>query len=300
MNSMTGFGRGSAERSGVVATVEVRSVNSRYAEVSVRLPRELAARETDVQQQVKAAFARGRFSVTVQVEDRREAAIGLRVDEGKARAYGELLRQAAKAAGISGLGTIRVEDLMRLPDVLVSSEDSATGDDPAVWDASQAALGEALGALAAMRAHEGAALRVDLAERMDALEAFIEDVEQRAPQRVAEARERITQRLADLLEDEARLQSLVESGRLEAEVAILADKLDVTEEVVRLRAHLAQFREALSSDEPVGRKLNFLSQEIGREVNTVGSKSNDAALAHLAVRMKEEVEKVREQVQNVE
>lgn len=298
MNSMTGFGRGSAERDGVEATVEIRSVNNRYAEVAVRMPRGLAARESAVQQRVKERFERGRFSVTVQVEDAREAAAGLRVDAAKARAYGALLREAAEAAGL-GAGTVRLDDLMRLPDVLVP-EEGTSDDDGAAWSATDAALSGAMDALEEMRRAEGTALRADLDARLDALAALTADVEARAPERVAEARDRLKTRLAELLGDDARLATLVDAGRLESEVAILADKLDVTEETVRLHAHLAQFRDALGTGEPVGRKLNFLAQEIGREINTVGSKSNDARLAHIAVAMKEEVEKVREQVQNVE
>ena len=141
---------------------------------------------------------------------------------------------------------------------------------------------------------EGEALRDDLAARADALEALVAAVEARAPERTAEARARLHERLDDLV-GAGRL----EPGRLEAEVALLADKLDVTEEAVRLRSHLGQFRAALAETEPVGRRLNFLTQEIGREANTVGSKANDADLTRLAVAMKEEVEKIREQVQNV-
>ncbi|MGB3543292.1 endoribonuclease YicC domain-containing protein, partial [Rubrivirga sp.] len=146
--------------------------------------------------------------------------------------------------------------------------------------------------LEAMRRAEGATLAADLEARVGALEALTASVDERAPNRLVEARQRLLDRLSDL-------EGSLEAGRLEAEAVMLADKLDVTEETVRLRSHLGQFRAALEADEPVGRRLNFLVQEIGREVNTVGSKANDAALTRLAVSMKEEVEKIREQVQNV-
>ena len=147
-----------------------------------------------------------------------------------------------------------------------------------------------------MRRAEGAALHADLAARADALDALLDAVRARAPERVAEARERLAERLAALLDG---TDGRLDPARLEAEVALLADKLDVTEETVRLASHLDQFREALGADEPVGRRLGFLAQELNRETNTIGAKANDAETTRLAVAMKEEVEKIREQVQNV-
>ena len=170
-----------------------------------------------------------------------------------------------------------------------------TSDDGAVWRVAEVALAAACDRLAQMRAQEGQALADDLSARLDALSRMTDEVEARAPGRVVEARARLTERLTEILGDER-----IDPARLEIEIALLADRLDVTEECVRLRAHLRFFREAMASDEAHGRRLNFLAQEIGREVNTVGSKANDTQVAHLAVGMKEELEKIREQVQNVE
>ena len=287
--SMTGFGRGTARVGGAEAAVEVRAVNGRHADVTVRGLGPLASHETDVQRAVKDAIGRGTATVQVSVTSP-DAAAGLRLDADAARAAGDLLRRAAQAAGL-GPDAVRLEDVLRVGAVLVPDEPADDGDG---WAAVQAALAGALGRLDAMRRAEGAALAADLAARADALAGLADAVDARAPVRLEAARQRLRDRLAELAGTVA-----LEPGRLEAEAVLLADKLDVTEETVRLRSHLDQFRAALAADEPVGRRLNFLAQEVGREVNTVGSKANDAEVTRLAVAMKEEVEKIREQVQNV-
>ncbi|ARA94085.1 YicC family protein [Rhodothermaceae bacterium RA] len=288
--SMTGFGRGRARVDDVMATVEMRSVNNRFCEVSVRLPRALAARENDVQALVKQAFERGRISVQIQLE-RTGPQAPVRVDEAAARGYAALLETLRRAAGVSD--PVRLEHLLTFSsELLVPVEEEA---DEAVWAAVEQALAEAVAGMRTMRRQEGAALQADLQQRIDRLAEELARVEARAPERVREARQKLHDRLADLLGDDR-----LDPDRLEQEIALLADRLDVTEECVRLRSHLQLFAEALHSDEAVGRKLNFIAQEINREVNTIGSKANDAAVAHAAVRMKEELEKIREQVQNVE
>lgn len=292
ISSMTGFGRGTAQRHGYLATVELRSVNKRFFEASVRMPSALAPYETDVQARLNEAFDRGRITVQVQVERSAEAALPLRVDEQAARAYRRLLDDLRRAAGLDE--PVHLEHLLNYPDVFTTAEDDETAAEQQ-WEAVQEALEAAIPDLRAMRRQEGEALHADLAARIDAIEQELDAAEMRAPERVEEARERLRTRIHGLLDDDR-----VDPDRLELEIALLADKLDVTEECVRLRSHLQLFREALASDEPVGRKLNFIVQEIHREVNTIGSKSNDPDLAHGAVRMKEEVEKIREQVQNVE
>ncbi|PAP76037.1 YicC family protein [Rubrivirga marina] len=291
LRSMTGFGRGTAREGDAEATVEVRTVNGRFAEVSVRGLGELAEREAAIQGLVKVAIDRGNATVHVSASAG-DGDSGLRVDTAAAARLGALLREAAEAAGL-GAGAVTVADLLRAGDVLAPAPPDPAHAETA-WAATRAALADALDRLEAMRRAEGAALHDDLAARADALEGLTRDVEQRAPIRLEVARQRLRDRLGDL----ADVPDL-DPGRLEAEAVLLADKLDVTEETVRLRSHLDQFREALVEAEPVGRRLNFLAQEIGREVNTIGSKANDAELTRLSVSMKEELEKIREQVQNV-
>ena len=292
ITSMTGFGRGTAQTEAAEATVEMRSVNNRFLDVSVRMPHRLAAYETEVQSRIKAAFERGRVSVQVQVEQVATADLGVQVNAAAARAYGELLRELRREAGIEE--PVRLEDVLRYSDVFEPVEEQPE-DMEALWQAVSDALHGAIEGMRQMRHDEGRALAADLHARIDAIEATVADVEARAPLRVSEAQERLRTRLAELLDDDR-----VDNDRLEVEIAILADKLDVTEEIVRLHSHLALFREALANDDAVGRKLNFIVQEIHREVNTIGSKANDPEVARYAVQMKEEVEKIREQVQNVE
>ncbi|RMF59741.1 MAG: YicC family protein [Bacteroidetes bacterium] len=291
--SMTGFGRATAEAEGFTATVEMRSVNSRFCEVSVRLPRAMAAYEAEVQRRVKQAFARGRINVNIQVERQGDEALALKVDRKAAWAYARMLEAVREAAGLED--PVRLEHLLQFSEIFNPPEEAEEDAAEPAWAAVEAALAAAIETLRAMRRQEGAALETELAARLDALEALLNDVEARAPLRLDEARTRLYERLEELLGDER-----INPDRLELELALLADKLDVTEECVRLRSHLALFREALAGSEPVGRKLNFLAQEINREVNTIGSKANDAAVAQLVVRMKEELEKIREQVENVE
>ena len=289
--SKTGFGRGRAEVSGETATVEIRSVNNRFCEVSVRSPRALNEHESAIQKRVKEAFARGRISVGIQVEATGEDALPTQVNAPIARAYGRLLADLSAAAGIEA--PVTLDHLLKFSDVLVTEPAPEVA--VRTWEAVRQALDDAIDRMAAMRRDEGRALQAELARRIDEIEAGLDAVEQRAPLRLDEARARLEERLEELLAD-----NRLNPDRLEAEIALIADRLDVTEECVRLHSHLALFREALGSDQPVGRKLNFLAQEINREVNTIGSKANDAEVAHIVVGMKEALEKIREQVENVE
>lgn len=288
--SMTGFGRGTASADGTDVTVEVRSLNGRYCDVTVRSPRGLAPHEADIQNRVKDALERGKVNVSVQVQRPTESA-PLRVDAAAASAYRRLLDELRAAARIEE--PVGMEHLLKFPDLLVADEDD-TDEDEALWTATQDALTEALAALTAMRRQEGDALETDLRDHLAALETELDAVEQAAPARIEAARAALHERIADLFDDER-----IDRDRLELEIALLADRLDVNEECVRLRSHLALFRDALASEEAVGRRLNFLAQEFNREINTIASKANDPAIAHRAVTMKEELEKIREQVQNV-
>jgi uncharacterized protein (TIGR00255 family) len=292
IDSMTGFGRGQAEVGSASATAELRSVNNRFCEISVRLPRNLAQYESEVLTRLKKAFSRGRINAQIQVETTSEQILPIQLDTEAVRAYSALLHRLRDAAGISE--PLRLEHLLNYSDIFTTDEttDEASAD---LWAAAEGALEQAIGEMQKMRRQEGVALLADLDARVDAIMGFLEQVEARAPGRVAEGRERLKSRVRELVEDER-----IDPTRLELEIALLADRLDITEECVRLRSHLDLFRQALHSENPEGRKLNFISQEINREVNTIGSKANDAEIARLAVDMKDELEKIREQVQNVE
>ena len=290
--SMTGFGRGSSDRAGVSTWVELRSVNNRFLEISVRLPRLISEREQDIQSRIRQAFSRGRISVQVQLDESTTDGPALRVNESAALAYKKLLDDVRNATGIHE--PVGLHHLLTFSDVF-TAEDDAAGAAERLWESLQEALNAAIADMLRMREEEGRALKADLEARLDTIECELEAVEQRAPDRIAEARSRLLGRLEEVLGDER-----VNPERAELEIVLYADRLDVTEECVRLRSHLTLFRGALASEEATGRRLNFLVQEMNREINTIGSKANDAAIAHRAVTMKEELEKIREQVQNVE
>ncbi len=293
MHSMTGFGRGTATTpTGRAVSAEVKTVNGRFLDVKVRTPRALGAFEASAERLVRTHLARGTASVHLSLDESSDGET--RVDQSAARRHVVLLRELAAAAGIDE--PVRLDHLLRFSDVFTTDAPARADDaDDALDAAASAALTAALDDLVAMRAREGAVLADDLTARLDRLAEMTAEAETMAPQRVVEARQRLTDRLDDLVGS-----GRVAPERIEQEIALLADRLDVTEETVRLRAHLRFFHEAIAGDEPPGRRLGFLVQEMGREVNTLGSKANDAAMQHLVVAMKEEIEKIKEQAANVE
>ena len=292
VRSMTGFGRGEAASAGFQATVEARSVNNRFCEVRLRLPRTLGAFENEAQSLVKSRMARGKIDVSVQVQQTDGAELGLSVNGSVARGYTQLLTELLRETQIDD--KIRLTHLLGFSDIFDKEADEETTAEDA-WKVVKEALALALDSLDKMRVQEGNALRTDLQARLDGLKVELVSVEERAPERIAENRERLVQRIGELFEDER-----VDPERLEVEIAILADRLDVSEEIVRLYSHFEQFGEAIASDEPIGRRLNFLTQEMNREVNTIGSKANDAQIATHVITMKELLEQIREQVSNVQ
>ncbi len=295
VHSMTGFGRGRASAGDTSVTVEIRSVNKRHHDVSLRLPDELVDLEGAVQAQLKETFERGRFVVDVEVEAGAGEELPVDVDTDTVIQYKKLLERISAAAQIQE--PIRLEHLLHFDALFTGDEADGSPDlDPeALQPAVETALSDAVDALREMRAQEGTALREDLADRIDVIEKNVNAVEDRAPERVKERQERLRTRLDELVADDR-----IDPDRIETEIALLADKLDVTEECVRLHSHLQMFREAMDGDEPAGRKLKFITQEIHREANTIGAKANDETISRCAVQMKEEIEKIREQIRNVE
>lgn len=291
LKSMTGFGSGEAVAGSKRVTVEVRSVNHRFAEVVLRMSRTLSPLEERVRKLVLRQAARGRFEVAVNLMDEGEKTSLVKVDKALAMDYHKALRELAKELGISA--EITAEQLSRFPQVFTLQEEEV--DLEMVWEALERALAEALAGLLQMRIQEGSHLEKDIIHRISRIEQFIKEIASREDSVVQAYRERLRARISDLL-GEAPVDEL----RLAQEVAIFADRSNITEELVRLQSHLGQFRRLLASEGPVGRKLDFLIQEIHRETSTLSAKSNDAEITHLAVEIKGELEKVREQVQNVE
>jgi len=288
--SMTGYGRGEAKDHGVTAIVELRGVNSRFLEVVARLPRSLSLRENDIKEIVRKSVTRGKVNIVVTIERENGGDPGLRINASAARSYLRLLAQLKKATKIRE--TIKLEHLLRFSEVLEGGEVERA--DETEWETFQKALREALTQFVRMRANEGAELRKDFESRLDLLEQTLTEIEAISRGQVPQERARLRERISDLMNGEH-----VDEGRLEVEIALLADRLDVTEECVRFHSHNKFFLAALD-EEAAGRKLNFLVQEMNREANTIGSKSSSVDIAHRVVRLKEELERIREQLQNIE
>ncbi|HYF75757.1 MAG TPA: YicC/YloC family endoribonuclease [Symbiobacteriaceae bacterium] len=291
VRSMTGFGRGESSSDFGRIVVEMKAVNHRFSEVVFRMPRQFSALEEPARKLILAKVSRGRVDVFVSWEAAAKAR-GVSVDKELAIAYYNAL--SALGEEIGSKSELSLDTLAKLPDVLKVEEGQVTADD--LWPTFEAATALAVDNLIAMREREGATLAQDLLARIAHIEEVGGAVAQRAPGVVEEYRARLAKRLEDLLGQ----SNVVDPQRLAQEVAVFADRSDITEEIQRLGSHISQFRAALAGSDAVGRKLDFLVQEIGREINTIGSKANDATITNHVVDAKSELEKVREQVQNIE
>lgn len=293
MKSMTGFGRGEARQESTSTTwvVECSSVNRKQLEVSVSLPRDLGDLETQVRNQVSAVCSRGRVSVQVRSDQAAAGETMPRLDQIVAARYVHELREMAARIGISQ--DISLSEVVRLPGVLVTEARETVVEE--VWPVVQTALDAALKQFIEMRAAEGAHLREEMETRLATIEALAAKIAELAPSVPEHQREMLRQRL-----EKAGLPLPLDDERIVKEIALFADRTDISEELSRAASHVKQFRAYLASDEPVGRSLDFLIQEFFREFNTMGSKCNHAAIAHNVVSAKTELEKIREQIQNVE
>ena len=290
MLSMTGYGKGEYAEGGIRLTAEVRSVNNRYLDVAVKAPKIFLSREDAVRALVRKKVGRGHVDVFVSLKDEREKPASFQPDLRVAAAYLQAVR-ALQTAFPETENDFTLTALLKVPDVLKQEESALDEELTAVLDK---ALSEALDALNRMRETEGKKLKADLLSRMDAIAGFVEQISARAPLVAETYRARLAERVQKALEG-----ADVDEGRLLTEVAVFADKSNIDEELTRLRSHIAQFRSILR--EPVaGRKLDFLVQEFNRETNTVCSKSNDLTVTSLGLALKNEIEKIREQVQNLE
>ncbi len=289
---MTGFGRAEVTRKGITASVEVRSVNSRYLEITTRLPRPLAQREMDLKEVIRSRINRGNLTISVSLEDENNSTAPLSVNTAAAKSYMKLLNQLRKTTKVKE--SVKLEHLLKFSEIFEVQKEEE--DDQEQWTVIVEAVEAALSDLNGMRRNEGEELAKDLTKRIQRIDEAVGIVEELSRKRVPEERTRLFERIKQLVEDKV----VLDQNRLELEVALLSDKLDVTEECVRFRSHNKFFLAAMADKEPAGRKLNFLVQEINREANTIGSKTADAELAHLVVGIKEELEKIREQLQNIE
>ncbi len=292
IKSMTGYGRARMELHKRDITVEVRSVNNRYLDCTVKMPRMYAFAEEAVKGRVQKAVSRGKVDVFITVDASAADVAKVSVNQELAAQYAAALRTLS---GLCGSETYQVspETLARFPDVLTVTK--ADEDLETVSADLCTVLDEALKAYNAMRAVEGEKLAQDIASRLDTIDECTGRVEARSPETVAEYRAKLTARMQEVLQS-----TTIDPQRILTEAAIYADKVAVDEETVRLRSHTSQLRTMLCADEPMGRKMDFLIQEVNRESNTIGSKCNDVSIAQIVVQLKAEVEKMREQVQNIE
>ena len=288
---MTGYGSADLERDGQRLSAEIRSVNHRYCEVSLRAPKMVALFEDQIRQLVQDRYSRGKFNLTITWSGAGDTGEVLKLNEAVADRYVSLFRQLESRYNVNA--TLDVRTLATLPDVF-SWEHTAMSDEE-TWELVKTLVGKACDNMSAMKEREGQALTKDFDHRLKLIRTELDRVVERAPSRPIEARDRLMSRLKSLLEDVE-----MDPARVAQEIALMADRLDCTEECVRLSAHLDQFRHLIEGSELAGRKLNFLLQEMNREANTIGSKSNDVEITRAVIVIKEEIERLREQVQNVE
>jgi uncharacterized protein (TIGR00255 family) len=290
ISSMTGFGSAEGMIGGARASVEIRTVNHRFFSPNLKLPAAFARWEGEVRELLRQKIARGHVTLTARID--RDQASTTSIDETKVAMYANTLRELQKKLGLGG--EVDLSTILRLPDVIGAGTEES---DPAAGEALAALVSKAADNLLTMRRSEGAQLTTFLLERVAAVEAALGRIEQRAPTRLKEQHERIKRTVGELVGAAG-----ADPQRIAQEIAILADKLDVAEELDRFRSHLSSFRETASSKtaDPVGKRLGFILQEMLREANTIGSKANDAPILEDVIAIKEELERIREQVENLE
>ncbi|WP_094602701.1 hypothetical protein SPSIL_025170 [Sporomusa silvacetica DSM 10669] len=293
LKSMTGFGRGEYIDSTHRIVVEIKAVNHRYNEIVIRMPKTLGSLEDRIRRTIANTILRGRIDAFITVDEYGEKKKAVRVDKELAMAYHNAMRDLAGLLEIPS--TDNIYHLSKYPEVLKVEE--VTEDVECLWPKLLTAIEGAIGNLMKMREAEGSNIEQDLEARVDKLQTYIATVEERAPQILVEYREKLLSRMRELL---AAAGAEPDETRLLQETAIFADRTNFTEEIVRLKSHLAQFHTTIKSPEAVGRKLDFIVQEINRETNTIASKANDSTIANVVVEIKSEIEKVREQIQNIE
>jgi uncharacterized protein (TIGR00255 family) len=291
MRSMTGYGRGEIDHGGVKLSVELNSVNRKQSDIVVNLPRDLAELEPRIRQTINERISRGRMNVLVTLQESTNSARKLALDTGLARSYHEAMLTLQKE--LSAPGEITIGTILQAPGVMRSPEHNINAVE--AWPALDQALAAALAELIKMREREGKHLAKDLIHRLKILRQEIKEVRTAYPDVVKKYRSALLERI-----EKAGLNLPVDDERLLKEIAIFADRSDISEELTRVESHLAQFAHHLRKNEPVGRTLEFITQEIFRELNTLGAKSNDAVISQHVVASKSELEKIREQIQNLE
>ena len=292
IRSMTGFGHGEVSNDkNQKVTVEMKSVNHRYCDISLKLPKKLAMFEANIRNIMKEYASRGKIDIYVSYEDLSETAVSLHYNQAMAEEYMQVFKKMQEDFNIET--KITAEALAKYPEGVTIEE--VQQDEEVWWELLEAALRQAAEKFVETRTIEGANLKRDLLGKLDQMAADVTFIEERSPQIIAEYRSKLEEKVKEFLED-----STIEENRIAAEVTLYADKIAVDEEIVRLQSHISSMTDVLESDESIGRKLDFMAQEMNREANTILSKSSDVDLADHAIELKTNVEKVREQIQNIE
>ncbi|NLL05146.1 MAG: YicC family protein [Clostridiaceae bacterium] len=291
IKSMTGFGRGKSQTDGMECLVEIKTVNHRYSDVYIKIPRQISFLEDKVREVVSKSVSRGKADVFISFDDFSEDSKSILIDESLANAYVNTVRQLKEKYSLQD--DISVSLIARFPDVL--KVEKVEQDEEKIWKLLSEALDSAINSLISMRQIEGEGLKNSILEKTDFIENIVKEIGIRAPEVVKEYKCKLENRIKEMME-----QQVIDENRMATEVTIFADRCSIDEELVRLSSHINQLRETLRTGDSVGRKLDFLIQEMNREINTIGSKANDLSITKFVVEIKSELEKIREQIQNIE
>ena len=291
IKSMTGFGRCEVLKDSRKFTVELKSVNHRYLDVNIRMPKKLNFFETSIRTLLKSYADRGKVDIFITYEDLSQSQVSVKYNAALAAEYLKYLNQMAEEVSLDN--DVRVSTLSRYPEVFTMEECSEDEDE--LWNGLKEALEGAFSQFVEMRTKEGERLKEDILLKLDLLSEQIRFIEERSPQIIAEYRTKLEEKMRELLED-----TQIDDNRIAAEVILFADKICTDEEVVRLKSHIQHMKETLEESNGIGRKLDFIAQEMNREANTILSKANDLDISNRAISLKTEIEKIREQIQNIE
>ncbi|MFA5577125.1 MAG: YicC/YloC family endoribonuclease [Tissierellaceae bacterium] len=292
LKSMTGFGRGEFTNEFFKLKVEIKGVNHRYSDISVKMPRHISYLEERVKKAVKEKISRGKIDIYINIDYINESAIDIKVDIALAKSYKNTLEDLTKELEIED--SIRLFNILSMPEIVKIEKKEL--DEDTIWQSLNVSLGDALNDILKMKSIEGKSMKEDMLSKLKDIEVMVNEIEDRTPFVVLEYKERLRERISEILDKDVE----VDENRLLYEVVLFADKSNINEEVVRLKSHISQFRSIVDEDDVVGRKLDFLIQEMNREANTIGSKANDLVISRNVVTIKSEIEKIREQVQNIE
>lgn len=292
IKSMTGFGRGEVKSETHNFKVEIKAVNHRYNDISVKMPRHIGYLEENIKKIIKKDINRGKIDVYINLEYINDSSIEIKVDIPLARSYKTSLEELSKELNLSD--EIRLNNILGISEIIKTEKKEL--DEDMAWECLQEAVNQAVLDIMTMKTAEGEALKRDMIMRLKIIESVVLKIEERSPIVVLEYKEKLSERIKELLSKDAN----IDEERIAYEVVFFADKSNIDEEIVRLKSHIEQFISILEESDQIGRKLDFLIQEMNREINTIGSKANDIVISQSVVEVKSEIEKIREQVQNVE